>query len=170
MSDIIYTPPASSGGTTINPTNNFLPDIGKLKTYRIPSGPGVRVDDSFEEGMDIPIYYDPMIAKLITWGENREQSIQRMIRAIDEYIIVGCETTLPFGKFVMQHEAFVSGNFDTHFVSKYFTPEYLLMHEDEDEAMIAALIAAAFMESKNGNNKSIDINPVLSQWKKNRKE
>jgi acetyl/propionyl-CoA carboxylase alpha subunit len=153
-----------------DPANNFLPDIGNLQTYITPKGPGIRVDDGFEQGMDIPIYYDPMIAKLVSYGKDRTEAIERMIRAIDEYQITGIQTTLAFGKFVMQHEAFVSGNFDTHFVSKYFTPEYLLMHEDEDEAMIAALIAAAFMESKNGNNKSIDINPVLSQWKKNRKE
>lgn len=151
-----------------DPANNFLPDIGNLQTYITPKGPGIRVDDGFEQGMDIPIYYDPMIAKLVSYGKDRTEAIERMIRAIDEYQITGIQTTLAFGKFVMQHEAFVSGNFDTHFVSKYFTPEYLLMHEDE--AMIAALIAAAFMESKNGNNKSIDINPVLSQWKKNRKE
>jgi hypothetical protein len=69
----------------------------------------------------------------------------------------------------MQHEAFVSGNFDTHFVSKYFLPEYLIQG-DEDEAMIAALIGAAFMESKNTTSKGIEINPVPSQWKKNRKE
>ena len=153
-----------------DPANNFLPDIGNLQTYITPKGPGIRVDDGFEQGMDIPIYYDPMIAKLVSYGKDRTEAIERMIRAIDEYQITGIQTTLAFGKFVMQHEAFVSGNFDNHFVSKYFTPEYLLMHEDEDEAMIAALIAAAFMESKNGNNKSIDINPVLSQWKKNRKE
>ena len=153
-----------------DPANNFLPDIGNLQTYITPKGPGIRVDDGFEQGMDIPIYYDPMIAKLVSYGKDRTEAIERMIRAIDEYQITGIQTTLAFGKFVMQHEAFVSGNFDTHFVSKYFTPEHLLIHEDEDEAMIAALIAAAFMESKNGNNKSIDINPVLSQWKKNRKE
>ena len=153
-----------------DPANNFLPDIGNLQTYITPKGPGIRVDDGFEQGMDIPIYYDPMIAKLVSYGKDRTEAIERMIRAIDEYQITGIQTTLAFGKFVMQHEAFVSGNFDTHFVSNYFVPEHLLVQEDEDEAMIAALIAAAFMESKNGNNKSIDINPVLSQWKKNRKE
>ena len=153
-----------------DPANNFLPDIGNLQTYIIPKGPGIWVDDGFEQGMDIPIYYDPMIAKLVSYGKDRTEAIQRMIRAIDEYQIIGIQTTLAFGKFVMQHEAFVSGNFDTNFVSKYFLPEHLLIQENEDEAMIAALIGAAFIESKNGNTKSIDINPVLSQWKKNRKE
>ena len=89
-----------------DPCNNFLPDIGTLSTYKIPQGLGVRVDDGFEQGMEIPIYYDPMIAKLVTHGKDREEAMQRMIRAIDEYQITGIESTLPFGKFVMQHEAF----------------------------------------------------------------
>ena len=152
-----------------DPANNFLPDIGNLQTYITPKGPGIRVDDGFEQGMDIPIYYDPMIAKLVSYGKDRTEAIERMIRAIDEYQITGIQTTLAFGKFVMQHEAFVSGNFDTHFVSKYFLPEHLT-NGNEEEAMIAALIGAAFMESKNGVTKGIEINPVLSQWKKNRKE
>ena len=103
-----------------DPANNFLPDIGKLIRYIRPQGPGVRVDDGFEQGMDIPIYYDPMISKLITYGSNRKEAIDRMIRAIDEYIIIGPQTTLPFCSFVMKHDAFVSGNFDTHFVKNYF--------------------------------------------------
>jgi acetyl-CoA carboxylase biotin carboxylase subunit len=86
-----------------DPTNNFLPDIGTLKTYKRPQGHGVRVDDGFEEGMDIPFYYDPMIAKLITHAENRQEAINKMIRAIDEYEITGLETTLGFCRFVMRH-------------------------------------------------------------------
>lgn len=154
-----------------DPLNNFLPDIGKLVRYVRPQGPGVRVDDGFEEGMDIPIYYDPMIAKLITWGENREQSIQRMIRAIDEYIIVGCETTLPFGKFVMQHEAFVSGNFDTHFVKHFFTPEKLTATINESEAEAAALVAY-FLQNEGNNSAQVAVEStnkrMTSAWKLNR--
>ncbi|MFN0187519.1 MAG: acetyl-CoA carboxylase biotin carboxylase subunit [Bacteroidia bacterium] len=154
-----------------DPCNDFLPDIGKLVRYVRPQGPGVRVDDGFEEGMDIPIYYDPMIAKLITWGENREQSIQRMIRAIDEYIIVGCETTLPFGKFVMQHEAFVSGNFDTHFVKHFFTPEKLTATINEAEAEAAAVVAYFLQnEGNNATQNAVDSTNkrMGSAWKLNR--
>ncbi len=68
---------------------------------------GNKVDDGFEEGMDIPIYYDPMISKLITHGKDRNDAIQRMIRACEDYRIVGIQTTLPFGKYVMQNEHFV---------------------------------------------------------------
>ncbi|SDL78179.1 acetyl-CoA carboxylase, biotin carboxylase subunit [Daejeonella rubra] len=152
-----------------DPANNFLPDIGNLQTYITPKGPGIRVDDGFEQGMDIPIYYDPMIAKLVSYGKDRTEAIERMIRAIDEYQITGIQTTLAFGKFVMQHEAFVSGNFDTHFVGKYFLPEHLTK-DDEEEAMIAALIGSSFMESKNNVAKGNEVNQVHSQWKKNRKE
>ena len=153
-----------------DPCNNFLPDIGKLETYTIPQGLGVRVDDGFVEGMDIPIYYDPMIAKLVTHGKNREEAIERMIRAIDDYQITGIETTLAFGKFVMEHEAFKSGNFDTHFVKNFFKPEYLNKY-DEQEAEIAAIsIANIFQQNKKTNSSSVAENiDSSSNWVKNRK-
>ncbi len=135
-----------------DPQNNFLPDIGNLKTYVRPQGNGVRVDDGFEQGMDIPIYYDPMIAKLITHGKNREEAIERMIRAIDEYRISGLQTTLPFCKFVMQHEEFRGGAFDTKFVQNFFTPECLQEVLTEEEAAAAAKFAAYFAEQKSGKN------------------
>lgn len=152
-----------------DPANNFLPDIGNLKTYITPKGPGIRVDDGFEQGMDIPIYYDPMIAKLVSFGKDRTEAIERMIRAIDEYQITGIQTTLGFGKFVMQHEAFVSGKFDTHFVSNYFKPEYL-EGGNEDEAMIAALLGTVFLKQHNKNRSETLPVQTNSNWKKNRKE
>ncbi len=153
-----------------DPLNNFLPDIGTLQTYRTPNGNGVRVDDGFEEGMEIPIYYDPMIAKLITFGKDRTEAIDRMVRAIDEYDITGIQTTLGFGKFVMQHEAFTSGKFDTHFVSKYFNAESL-KNEDEEEAMLAAIAAAIFLEGQKTILKN-DEQGVAStgNWLRNRKK
>ncbi len=123
-----------------DPLNDFLPSVGHLDTYQIPVGEGIRVDNGFEEGMDIPIYYDPMLAKLITYGKTREEAIQLMIKAIGEYQVEGVQTTLPFGKFVCEHEAFRSGNFDTHFVKKYYSAEKIQAATAE-EARIAALIA-----------------------------
>jgi acetyl/propionyl-CoA carboxylase alpha subunit len=131
-----------------DPMNNFLPDIGKLSTYRRPQGVGVRVDDGYEEGMDIPIYYDPMIAKLITYGSNRTQAIDRMIRAIDEYKITGVQTTLGFCSYALKHPAFLDGSFDTKFVEKYFTPDNLKVELTEDEEKIASVIAAFILENK----------------------
>ncbi len=123
-----------------DPMDNFMPSVGKLEKYTIPKGESIRVDNGFEEGMEVPIYYDPMLAKLITYGKTREEAIQLMIKAIKEYEVEGVMTTLPFGKFVFEHEAFRSGNFDTHFVKKYYSAEKL---EDEiqEEAKLAALVA-----------------------------
>jgi acetyl-CoA carboxylase biotin carboxylase subunit len=152
-----------------DPKNNFLPDIGKLQTYQRPQGPGIRVDDGFEEGMQIPIYYDPMISKLITHAENREAAISRMIRAIDDYQITGIQTTLSFCRFALQHEAFVSGDFDTKFVEKYFTPDVL---DDslsvEEESLIAALAVEFFEKEKQatqGSSVSAKSNQN-SAWRK----
>ncbi len=151
-----------------DPANNFLPDIGTLQTYVTPKGAGVRVDDGFEQGMEIPIYYDPMIAKLVTCGENRDEAIARMIRAIEEYQITGIQTTLGFGKFVMQHPAFTSGQFDTHFVKKYFTPE-VLQTDNKDEALVAALIVQRLLGAGAQTAQPVtDVN-MGSSWVKNRK-
>lgn len=150
-----------------DPTNNFLPDIGKLVTYKRPQGLGVRVDDGFEEGMDIPIYYDPMIAKLVTFGKDREEAINRMIRAIDDYQIVGVETTLSFCKFVLKHKAFTSGNFDTHFIKHHYSPE-MLSETKEDEAILAALFGAKLMSSAKAVTQKPDEVKSVSKWKTNR--
>lgn len=149
-----------------DPENNFLPDIGLLQTYNTPKGIGVRVDDGFEQGMEIPVYYDPMIAKLITYGKNRQEAIERMIRAIDEYDITGIKTTLGFGKFVMQHKAFETGRFDTGFVSKYFKPD-TLKAENEEEALLAA-IAAAINFRKASVVSTQQQTAEISNWRKNR--
>lgn len=150
-----------------NPWENFLPDIGKLEIYERPHGPGIRVDDGFEEGMQIPIYYDPMISKLITHGRNRDEARERMIRACEDYRIVGIQTTLPFGKFVMQNEHFISGDFDTHFVAKHFEPK-LLESNSEDEQEVAALVLAHILENKRSKNASLNKSASNSEWKRNR--
>ena len=123
-----------------DPINDFLPSVGHLDVYQLPVGEGIRVDNGFEQGMDIPIYYDPMLAKLITYGETREEAIQIMIKAIEDYHVEGVQTTLPFGKFVFEHEAFRSGKFDTHFVKNYYSAE-MLKNQIAQEAEIAAKVA-----------------------------
>ncbi len=151
-----------------DPMNNFLPDIGRLVVYKTPSGPGVRVDDSFEEGMDIPIYYDPMISKLIVHGKDRIEAIEKMIRAIDDYKIVGVETTLDFCKFVLKHPAFVSGKFDTGFIATHYKPEMLNV-ENAEYAEIAALAASAiFSDNSQKTSQTEAVSVKKSKWKTNR--
>lgn len=126
-----------------DPLNDFLPSIGTLTKYIKPTGDGIRVDDGYEEGMTIPIYYDPMIAKLVTHGNNRTEAIQKMKQAIKEYTIEGVSTTLPFGSFVFEEDAFVTGNFDTHFVKNFYTPEKIKATQ-QSNAAIAAMVALKY--------------------------
>jgi acetyl-CoA carboxylase, biotin carboxylase subunit len=152
-----------------DPTNNFLPDIGTLQTYRIPQGHGVRVDGGFEEGMKIPVQYDPLLAKLIVHAETRELAMDKMKRAIEDFEISGVETTLGFGHFVMGHEAFRSGNFNTRFIENYFKPEYLKGNVDEDEELLAASFAVTISNTtlpKVSSEKLVSNGE--SKWKKNR--
>ena len=152
-----------------DPANNFLPDIGKLETYQRPSGPGVRVDDGFEEGMQIPIYYDPMLAKLVVHGSTREEAISRTIKAINEFKIVGVETTLDFCRFVLKHPAFTGGNFDTNFIKHHFSPDKLSA-ETEEEAEIAALLALGLIEHEKANKNASYLNKVKNgNWKQARR-
>lgn len=150
-----------------DPQNNFLPDIGKLNTYKIPQGYGVRVDDSFEEGMQIPIQYDPMIAKLITFGATREEARLRMIRAIADYQISGIATTLPFGNFVMHHNAFIKGDFDTKFIENYYQPEMLNQHREDLHAAAAFSAADLFFQHEGKTIKTENSAP--SNWQLRRK-
>jgi len=159
-----------------DPLNNFLPDIGRLDIYRTPKGPGIRVDDGFEEGMDIPIYYDPMLAKLITWGKDRKEAIDRMVNAIDEYYISGVTTTLSFCRFVMNHESFLNGTFDTNFVNKYFTPEKLNADLTDEEEVIAVIAALRHLDQNNDqrgnlmNSTNQNGSYSRSKWKASRVE
>ena len=150
-----------------DPMNNFLPDIGKLVSYKTPQGYGVRVDDSFEEGMEIPIQYDPMIAKLITFGSTREEARLRMIRAIHDYQISGIETTLSFGDFVMKHPAFIEGDFDTKFIEKYFQADMLTKNIDET-ASVAAFSAGNLFFQQIGSHQEVK-NALPTNWQLKRK-
>jgi acetyl-CoA carboxylase biotin carboxylase subunit len=150
-----------------DPQNNFLPDIGKLLTYKVPQGLGIRVDDSFEAGMEIPIQYDPMIAKLVTFGATREEAIQRMIRAIADYEISGIATTLPFGNFVMHHEAFLKGDFDTKFIEKYYEPE--MLNQNRPDLNAAAAFSAGNLFLNQGGSVQTEEKNAQNNWQLRRK-
>jgi acetyl-CoA carboxylase biotin carboxylase subunit len=131
-----------------DPANNFLPDIGTLHTYKIPKGHGVRVDDGFEQGMTIPFYYDPMIAKLVCHAETRDMAIDKTLRALRDYEITGVETTINFCTFAVNHEAFRSGNFDTNFVNRYFKPELLQSPDNSESENIAVALAGVLLQEQ----------------------
>jgi len=147
-----------------DPLNNFLPDIGTLKKYRVPTGNGVRVDDGLEEGMAIPIYYDPMIAKLIVHAATRDAAIEGMIAAIDNYMIDGVSTTLAFCRFAIDHEAFRSGNFDTGFVGKYFSHEAYHAYYANEAEIAAAAGVILYPELAKAEAKNLKA-PKPSHWK-----
>lgn len=148
-----------------DPLDNFMPSIGTLSTYKTPSGEGIRVDDGFEEGMTVPMFYDPMISKLITYGKTREEAIQLMIDAINGYKVQGVATTLSFGKFVCEHEAFTSGNFDTHFVENHYSPKALNAKYVEEEHIAALVGLQLYLEDKD----KIKVPKATAvNWKQNR--
>jgi acetyl-CoA carboxylase biotin carboxylase subunit len=152
-----------------DPMNNFLPDTGKLEMYQPPKGPGVRVDDGYEQGQDIPIFYDPMIAKLVVHAATREEAIDRLCRAVDEYYIKGIQTTLNFGKWAVQTEPFRSGNFDTKFIEKYFKPEYLVEDDADSEAVAALLASVVWNKQKKPTGVTNSTNGHMPNWKLRRK-
>lgn len=148
-----------------DPLDNFLPSVGTLTTYKRPVGEGIRLDDGYEEGMEIPIYYDPMIAKLVTYGQSREEAMQLMLDAIQDYEIEGIATTLPFGTYVCEHEAFTSGNFDTHFVKDYYAPEQIKEKEAKVLGVAAEVGLQIFLDE---SAKLRTVQSVSTSWRDQR--
>jgi acetyl-CoA carboxylase biotin carboxylase subunit len=148
-----------------DPMENFMPDTGRLNLYVRPQGPGVRVDDGYEQGMDIPIFYDPMIAKLVAWGQDRAEAIDRLCRAIDEFKIQGIKTTLAFGKWAVRQPAFVNGQFDTGFIPKYFQPAYLAAEEPEEADVAAVLGGILWEQTRKKAGMQQAKNGSISKWK-----
>ena len=145
----------------------FLPAPGPLLRHRPPAGPGVRVDAGVEEGDEVPVYYDPMVAKLCTWGRTRDQAVRRMDRALGEYDVAGVRTTIPFCRMVMTHPAFVSGDFDTGFVGEHFEPGMLA---PSPEAQRTALLAAGLTRREPGGDGTASATPTTSasRWAQRR--
>jgi len=124
-----------------DPENNFLPSTGVVSYYEEPAGPGIRVDSGLYEGCEVPIYYDPIIGKLITWGKNRDEAIQRMRRALSEYRISGVATTIPFHIQVMENEKFQQGDLSTHFIEEEFNRGRKVQPEEDVYKMVALFSA-----------------------------
>ena len=143
-----------------NPLENFLPSPALLERYQAPQGPGIRVDDGFAQGLDIPVYYDPMIAKLIAHGRTREEAIKRLDRALQEYDIAGPEHNIAFLRFCLLHNEFTSGRFDTGFIEKFFTVEQLESKKPTDDQHAVAAALAAFAAQQTGSE--VSAPPVAS--------
>jgi len=128
-----------------DPENGFLPSPGRIQGLRVPQGPGVRDDSGAYEGGEVPIFYDPMISKLITWGQNRPHAIARMKRALAEYEVRGIRTTIPFFQWILDDEDFIAGRFDTTFIDRKMAapgsgPLQVLDASHEELAVVAAAV------------------------------
>ena len=150
-----------------DPSSDFLPNVGALERYRKPEAEYIRVDDCVEEGYEIPIYYDNMFSKLIVWGKDRAEAIERMKEAIDGYEIDGIKTTLEFGAFVMNHPNFISGEFDTNFIKNYFSGSDLDSLRKEEEQ--AAALLAVYL-TRNDTTIVLPTEERDSDWYSNRRD
>jgi acetyl-CoA carboxylase biotin carboxylase subunit len=133
-----------------DPENNFLPSPGKIRRLRVPQGNGVRDDGGIYEGSEISIYYDPMISKLAVYGRTREEAIDRLRRALQEYEVGGIKTTLAFFREIVEDEEFIAGNLDTGFITRF--NERKKKREIDEEARDLTLVASALAFSNNRNS------------------
>lgn len=125
-----------------DPENHFMPSPGKITGLRVPGGPGIRDDSCIYEGYEVPIYYDPLLSKLVVWGRDRAEAIQRMSRALEEYRVLGIKTTVPFFQRVMADQVFLKGNVNTGYIDEVFFPsDRRRSHPLQEVAIIAATIA-----------------------------
>ena len=148
-----------------DPENRFLPATGTVQVLQEPSGPGVRIDSGLYTGLQVPLFYDPLLSKLIVWGRDRTQAIARMRRALAEYEIIGVRTTLPFDRWLMENPRFINGDLSTDFVAeewearkKHTAHDKHVVHVEQEEsekaeempdpAQIAALVGALLMQEQ----------------------
>ena len=150
--------------TAEDPENNFAPSTGKIIELIEPGGIGVRVDSGIYEGFEVPIYYDPLIAKLLVWAPTRKEAIKRMRRALSEYIIRGIKTSIPFHQIVMQNPNFIAGDYDTTFIDRILGKiEY--KKDNYEVAAIAAVVSQFLQEKKAVAKETKSSEPGINPWK-----
>jgi len=147
-----------------DPDADFLPSIGRIHRLREPAGPGVRVDSGVYQDYEVPVYYDPLIAKLLVWAPDRKQAIRRMHRALSEYMIVGVQSTIGFLKSVMEDRRFHKGDFDTHFIEETETTSSKVPGEEIKAAGIVAALAY-HTQSQKRRIGSGDASTGINPWK-----
>jgi acetyl/propionyl-CoA carboxylase alpha subunit len=146
-----------------DPYNDFLPSVGRVTSLYEPTGPGVRVESGIFEGFEVSLYYDPLIAKLVVWGETRGETILRMRRALKEYRIMGIKTTIPFYEQLLNSTRFIGGQFDTTFVENRFTP----VEEEKEHHKEAAVIVAALLAHRDRQRTVVRVaSQHTSNWKR----
>ena len=148
-----------------DPFNNYLPSLGRIDFVNEPSGPGVRVDSSIFSGIEIPYFYDPMLAKVICWGADRAQAIERMKRALREYVIVGVKTNIPFHLQLLDDPRFLAGQVHTGFLDndfKMIEPDGRA--KDEEVALLVAAVMSHNRRSRNGAQPAVILAPS-SSWR-----
>jgi acetyl/propionyl-CoA carboxylase alpha subunit len=126
-----------------DPARNFMPSVGRIERVQFPQGPGVRNDSGIYRGYDVPVFYDSLLAKLVVWGADREQARNRLVRALDEFVLEGPHHNLAFHAWLALHSEFAAGNLSTRFVDEHWRPDAL---KPGPEAANAALLAAALHE------------------------
>jgi acetyl-CoA carboxylase biotin carboxylase subunit len=146
-----------------DPKNNFMPSLGRITRLKNPEGPWVRVENYVYRGYDVPVYYDPLIAKVITWGIDRESAIARMSRALEEYVIEGIETTIPFHMWVMRDPHFRSGTFDTSYIDKHYVGNATRARRQVPAEV--AIIAASISALENRAPKRMETAGSGSRWR-----
>jgi acetyl-CoA carboxylase biotin carboxylase subunit len=148
-----------------DPANNFFPSPGTITHLREPAGPGVRIDSGVTRLSEVSIHYDPMIAKLAIWGRTRDEAIDRLKRALDEYEVSGITTTLSFFREVVKDEEFISGRLDTGFITRFnerrAAREAETNQVESDLATIAAALSYALQRQRSAGQTSV----VNSRWK-----
>jgi acetyl/propionyl-CoA carboxylase alpha subunit len=161
-----------------DPENNFLPATGTVQSLCEPSGPGVRVDSALYLGLQVPLYYDPLLAKLIVWGRDRTQALGRLRRALTEYQIIGVRTTLPFARWLVEHPRFIAGDMSTDFIAEEWPPapsvaEMPAVEQDaappllpeQVAGMVGALLLQELQESKQYHEPLTSGEEQTSRWR-----
>jgi len=159
-----------------DPENRFLPATGTVQALQEPAGPGVRVDSSLYQGLQVPLFYDPLLSKLIVWGNDRAQAIARMRRALTEYQVLGVRTTLPFARWLVENPRFIEGDMSTDFVAEEWDTRNVgatLAVARETDLMpdqVAALVGGLLMNEnveaeKLRRRPSADNDGTASRWR-----
>jgi acetyl/propionyl-CoA carboxylase alpha subunit len=140
-----------------DPSNNFFPSTGKLLLYSVPEGPGLRIDDGIEAGMEITPYYDPMLAKVITWGHDRDEAVRKMVRALREMIIMGVTTNIPYLLSILREPHFLAGQTPTDYID-----DWMADWQPQETIGDEAWLGAAVFELLQGGGKSKGSGAVVS--------